>query len=607
MTDVFEDLSVYTPGRTPSPGAVRRYIEQKIFLLSDRGRNYAQKQWAHWLRAHHTPLCARELVEQYGDSVHYESMRHSMVNCDSDRDAGLIAMIIDYLHRPFSLSLDNFQKGFKVKVTSKIETSKFCQMTDMSAVWCENNGVGSIRRTPGSVMTSKPDFGGALEDDEVLKFLSVEHEWLKTMSQPSMGGQAGLANQSYLTILGKATHSGRFGISQNEHFGIGTFNVHPDRDVDTVMLLCLIMTLFAEIHCPDLGPWGLPFAVVFCLDQKCFDNVRKAVALAAKMGKGIFDSIFPTPDHWHATQAAGFASILTGVGWHFFRIYRQAVYLDKHKTGLTADHFSRSMNFTIMYRHLNAIRLGWIRVRVECLAHVATLDSPDPDLETFITWNEYIVPVIYDLLQSVKWSCGGFYEQAALRHFIIVLYLLDRNLYASAFDTYLRDLFRVKREYPAFYIWFMANLNRAVCCLHIEYQHKLLAPFTEHLTERDADDVDPLVCSLPALRDSNTHAESYIGLIKPRTNACSLASRIHDEHHVALWTEAAKTTVRILASTSQRASIGGDTVFSPRFGSFAAKLTRRSGQHFAKRWSREKSVDHDESNLANADDQEADG
>ena len=179
MEDVFEEMVAYTPGREPSPGAVRRHIEQKIFLLSNRGRNFAQKQWAHYLRAHHTPLCVRELVEQYGDSATYSAMYKSLKNCDSDRDACLIAMIMDFLHHPFSQSLDNFQKGFKVNVTSKIETSKFCQMTDMSAVWCETNDVGSVRRTPGFVMTSKPDLGGDVEDNEVLSFLSVEQEWLQ--------------------------------------------------------------------------------------------------------------------------------------------------------------------------------------------------------------------------------------------------------------------------------------------------------------------------------------------------------------------------------------------------------------------------------------------
>jgi len=191
-----------------------------------------------------------------------------------------------------------------------------------------------------------------------------------------------------------------------------------------------------------------------------------------------------------------------------------------------------------MYRHLNAIRLGWLRVRSECLAHRAAMKhAADPDLEAFLTWVEYAVPVIYDLLQAAKKPTEPFYW-CVLVHFAIVLYLLDRTLHVSAFDVYMRDLLLVKRTDAQFYVWFMSNLNRDCVCLHIEYQHKLPAPFTDHLTERDAGTVDPFICSLPALRDSNEHAATYDGLLTPPSDACSLASIVHGENHVQLWASA---------------------------------------------------------------------
>ena len=346
---------------------------------------------------------------------------------------------------------------------------------------------------------------------------------------------------------------------------------------------------------------AIPFGIVFTLDQKCYDNVRKAISVSAGLGHHIFDAIFPVPDHWHATQAAGFAALLNGVGWHFFKSYRKATMLDRYNSGLTPDHFSRKMNFNIMYRHLNTIKLGCTRVRDTCLQKIAQARARggyiDPDVEALVTWNEYVVPVVYDLLQVVK-KCTPSMYMKAVAHFVIVLYMLDRKLYANAFDFYLRDLLRLKKQNAKFYDWFMANLNRVAVCLHIEYQHKLLAPFTEHLSERDAGAVDELICQLPQLRNADTHARSYPGLVKPRTNACSLASLVHEEHHVPLWASEAQTTFdRLLSLKPGRGSstIVGDTVNSPRFGYYAAKLTRRSAFPCSKFWSKAKTEEGDES------------
>ena len=130
----------------------------------------------------------------------------------------------------------------------------------------------------------------------------------KIAANPELGAK-GLAGGSYLTADGKATHSGPFGMRQKEHYGVGAFQLHPDRDVDTVLLLLMTMVMFAEIWCPSLGPYGITFVVPFCLDQKCYDTVRKAIGHAKPFGNRAFDAISPVPDHWHATQAAGFAAI----------------------------------------------------------------------------------------------------------------------------------------------------------------------------------------------------------------------------------------------------------------------------------------------------------
>ena len=577
---VRDDLAA-SPMDVPSDGLVRRRIEQLIYKQSP-GRNYSQMLWAQWFRAHHTPLCVRELLEKYGDSVLYIGMMKSLENAHFDRDARMINLVADYLQNPCALSLDNFQKGFATKTTSRRETSKFHMMTDVSAVWAEIKNVGSIQRPRGFSMTcERADLEGDAGDEELCKMFDVALEWLSE-------GSEGLAEQSYLTADGAAQHSGRFGISETSHFGVGAFPLHPDGTVDTAILLCMLVTLFSEVHCRGgLGPAAIPFAIVFTLDQKCYDNVRKAVATAATMGNHIFASLFPVPDHWHAVQAAGFAAILNGICWRFFTIYRKAVFRDKYKSGLTSDHFSRQMNFNVMHRHLNIIRQGWIRVRSDCLAHVEANPNPDPDLLAFVTWNDYIVPVVYDLLIAIKKSPPELYQKL-LAHFVIVLYLLDRILYANAFDFFLRDLLRIKRTLPAFYAWFMANLNRVLVCLHIEYQHKELAPLTEHLSDRGAEVVDSLICSLPSLRDSNVHAASYKGLIKPRHNACSLSEALHDEHHVQCWSEEAKRVVWLLASANgaTRSSTAGDTVTSPRFGAYPAKLTRQPEFHWAARWSK---------------------
>ena len=557
--DVSDELSSRFSG--PSEGEVRRHIEKHIFIRSEHRRNFPQKMWANWFRAHHTPKCVRELFEVYGDAVTYNAICEGLKQWDFVRDAGMIDMIANFVAKPSSLSLVNSQKGYLTKVTSSRETSKYVMMTDMSAAFCDvptrdHGGVGSISRTPGFPMTLQADFGGDKEDEEFCDCFEIPVEWLKTFARKIAADPElcvhGLAGGSYLTAGGCATHSGRFGISQKEHFGVGAFQLHPDRDVDTVLLLLMTMVMFAEIWCPSPGPYGIPFVVPFCLDQKCYDNVRKAIGHAKSFGSRAFDPIFPVPDHWHATQAAGFAAVLNGIGWRFFRLYRQSVHGGKYKSDLTTDHFSRSMNFTVMYRHLRIIKLGWICVREECIAKLDKMKEAgeyiDPDLEAFVTWNDYITPIVYDLLQIVKHSAGPFYFSTALPHFIIVLHLRGRTLYSNAFDCYLRDLLRVRAKMPTFFWWFCSNLNRVVVCLHIEYQHKELAAFAEHLEERDANAIGPLICSLPAIRDANVHAASYKGLLKPEADGCSLASQIHDEHHAISWAATARTQFDQLAS-----------------------------------------------------------
>ena len=126
-----------------------------------------------------------------------------------------------------------------------------------------------------------------------------------------------------------------------------------------------------------------------------------------------------------------------------------------------------------MHRHLNTIKLSWCRVRDGCLQKHAQARARgeyiDPDFEVSVTWNECVVPVVYNLLQVVKQCMPAQMYMTALVHFIMVLCMLDRKLYVNAFDFYLRDLLRLKKRNVKFYDWFMANLNRVMVCLHIEY------------------------------------------------------------------------------------------------------------------------------------------
>jgi hypothetical protein len=127
--------------------------------------------------------------------------------------------------------------------------------------------------------------------------------------------------------------------------------------------------------------------------------------------------------------------------------------------GLTAAHFKRKngMNFNIMYRHLGVIKKGWLRVRSELLPEIARLATKDHDLLAFVTWCDYIVPVVYDLLQAVKRGSGAMYMKILphcmkiLPHFIVVLGLLDRSRYLSAFETYSRNLLRTKERLLDFF------------------------------------------------------------------------------------------------------------------------------------------------------------
>ena len=96
------------------------------------------------------------------------------------------------------------------------------------------------------------DLSGDAGDEEFCKQFDVSLQWLGAMVQPSVDATGGLENQSYLTTNGKASHSGRFEISENEYFGVGAFPLHPDATVDTTILLCLIMALFTQIHGPDV-------------------------------------------------------------------------------------------------------------------------------------------------------------------------------------------------------------------------------------------------------------------------------------------------------------------------------------------------------------------
>ena len=524
-------------------------------------------------------------------------MHRDLKKWDSARDAALIEMIASFESYPFVTSLDNFQKGYQRNNTSAREKSKFFLMTDMSAAYCSvksrdlgaPGGVGSFRRPANMAMTCGADFGGTAEDEELLSRFNVKLAWLSVMGGSE--SDASREGNGYLTVKGKAKHDGHFGIGQNKHFGIGAFPVHPDRDVDTVVLMCMFVLWFSQIHCPEEGPKAIPFALVFTLDQKCYDNVRKSIAVAATLGHGILDCIFPVPDHWHATQAAGFAAIANHACWHFFTRYRRAVFGDKFKADHTPDTLKIGMGFDVMYRHLRIVRLGWLRVRGPLLEAYESLEYIDPDLDAFLTWNEYIVPVIYDLLCVIKHSSEVVYDEA-LTHFVVVLYMLDRTNYVNAFDLFLRDLNRIRRVHIDFHSWFMANLNRVLVCLHIEYQHKEIAPFTEHLTERDANAVDEIICTLPAIRDSNVHAKTYKGLQKRHGDGCSTSSTsVHDENHVAAWAAAARTEFWDLATTSGRSKINGDTIESPRFGKYPAKLTRRDEYCWAERWSKHKDDD----------------
>ena len=106
IEDVSGELSSRFSG--PSEGEVRRHIEKHIFIRSKHRRNFSQKMWANWFRAHHAPKCVRELLAVYGGAAAYQAMHAGLKRWDFVRDAGMIGMIANFLAKPGSLSLDNF-------------------------------------------------------------------------------------------------------------------------------------------------------------------------------------------------------------------------------------------------------------------------------------------------------------------------------------------------------------------------------------------------------------------------------------------------------------------------------------------------------------------
>ena len=96
-----------------------------------------------------------------------------------------------------------------------------------------------------------------------------------------------------------------------------------------------------------------------------------------------------------------------------------------------------------------------------------------------------------------------------LPHFIVVLGLLDRSRYLSAFETYSRDLLRSKERLPDFFEWFLGNLNRTTSCVFIEYQHRVLSMLAEHVADRGPEAVDGFICEFEVLREAEGFTNAY--------------------------------------------------------------------------------------------------
>ena len=224
-------------------------------------------------------------------------------NTHVQRNAMLFNLLIRYLIRPFVWSFDNFQRGMADKATATREVGTFTAMADLGLAFTDMNGDAAQTATAldrgGLPMTC----GDAICVDRHVQFAfnDVEMDWLGGFN----------LSEDYIVSLGSAEHSGRCGIKKDEHFAAAAYPPNPDSTVDAVELVTEIIEwheqAFAEVlHIP--APF--PYVIMLCLDQKTYENARRAIA-ADKTGK--LDPLFVTPDHWNAVQAAGFAALLNGV------------------------------------------------------------------------------------------------------------------------------------------------------------------------------------------------------------------------------------------------------------------------------------------------------
>jgi len=179
-----------------------------------------------------------------------------------------------------------------------------------------------------------------------------------------------------------------------------------------------------------------------------------------------------------------------------------------------------------------------------------------------------------------------------LPHFMVVLGMLDRSRYLSAFETYTRDLLRVKELRPNLFSFFIKNLNRTTSCVFIEYQHRLLATLSEQISDRGPKIVDELICEFEVLREAEEFVEAY-GVLGSAPHKYSMAAAANEELQVQLWSERCARIcfdMMPLNRTSQASSVSGDTVSTTRFGgvSYPLKMTREAGVAWSAPWSRAK-------------------
>jgi hypothetical protein len=337
-----------------------------------------------------------------------------------------------------------------------------------------------------------------------------------------------------------------------------------------------IVTLF--VNTLVLTSRIIRFGIVITLDEKTYSLARKASGRAGREGFSMLSCFFYSIGHWHAVKNAMNALLLKGPGWPLLVLLRKKN--GCAKLSFTADSFSREMTFAVAQSYLGIMRAGWLRHRLKLRKKAA--DNPQLlDLQMLVVYHDFLIPVTLDFLKIIKHGQAAGYLYI-LPRFMMVLAITHSTLYFKAFLFFYNDLLHIKEKLPRFYNLIINNLHRTVVEVPIEYQHKVLAAHSEHISRRGYLGVDAVLMEWTRWAKASAFVRTY-GRIFSRANdpgAYRLVDAEAEERNAFIILEYGKVLEdlftkisgghRTVAHLTPSSSAKGDQVESPILGTYSA-------------------------------------